>query len=93
MNSTAVASFTAAARGAAASLPSMAPAIVIIGRMRLPPEAMRWPASCGISGTLLSIRSRIVMSTRSISAESIEISGTSDGAPSSDRAACEAVIF
>ena len=43
-------------------------ASVSIGRMRLPPPAIRWPASSGISATLLCIRSRMTALTPFMSA-------------------------
>ena len=66
MNSTAAASF----RQPSPSPPpgSRAPAMVSSGRSRLPPAAIRWSASAGITGTSLCIRSGISASTAAMSA-------------------------
>ncbi len=57
-----------------------AQASVSIGRMRLPPPAIRWPASSGISATLLCMRSRMTALTPFMSAATSAISASSDGA-------------
>ena len=56
-----------------------AQARVSIGRMRLPPPAMRCPASSGISATLLCIRSRITALTPFMSLATSAISASSEG--------------
>src|SRR6185312_9951595 len=48
--------------------------------MRLPPPAIRCPASSGMSATLLCMRSRITALTPFMSAATSPISGSSDGA-------------
>ena len=56
-----------------------AQASVSIGRMRLPPPAIRWPASSGISATLLCMRSRMTALTPFMSAATRVIIASSDG--------------
>src|ERR671913_506242 len=50
-----------------------------MGRMRLPPPAIRWPASSGISATLLCMRSRMTALTPFMSAATRLIIAASDG--------------
>src|SRR5690606_36985327 len=47
--------------------------------MRLPPPAIRWPASAGISGISLCIRSRMIALTAFIAVAVSERMGASDG--------------
>jgi hypothetical protein len=56
-----------------------AQASVSIGRIRLPPPAIRWPASSGISATLLCMRSRMTALTPFRSLVTKAISASSEG--------------
>ena len=74
INSTAAAN-NKARLSAAAVLPvaARAPARVSIGRMRLPPAAMRWLANSGIIGTSEAMRAMITSFTRVTSSASKEV--------------------